>query len=353
MSDYDRGRTDEDHQAALRAESGLDTMYRTDAAIVQERVKLRAWPRLLGRFATHDLILFGHLLTMGVLVAMVFPAPGSHDVARRILSATALLIGACFIGRDPRLPSMLRSGFYRVAMVATVLSSYLMLRWTLPLVAPQSYDAALSKIDVAVFGVEPTLWLEPRMSPAIVEYLAFFYFSYFVILGVYALVALGPGSSTETSAEFAIGTAVVYGIGQLGYALVPGYGPTSFLASQYAGPLEGGFFWQAVLSTVSAGGAMKDIFPSLHTAGPVWYALFAWHRAKRTGALSWKLLAGVTTFFAMNIVVSTVALRWHYVIDLAAGLALAGSASWLSKRVVGWEKQLRDRASLRSAWDFS
>jgi len=327
-------------------------MYPSEATVISEQPKRRAWPRVLGRFSTHDLLLLTHLLTMGVLVAMVFPAPGTHDVARRILSTTALLVGACLIGRDPRLPAALRSGLYRVAMVATVLASYLMLRWTLPVVAPQSYDAALSKIDVAIFGVEPTLWLEPRMSPAIVEYLAFFYFSYFIISGLYALVALGPGSSSETSAEFAVGTAVVYGIGQLGYALVPGYGPTSFLSAQYAGPLEGGFFWQAVLSTVDAGGAMKDIFPSLHTAGPVWYSLFAWSRAKRTGALRWKLFALVTTFFAMNIVVSTVALRWHYVIDLAAGLALAGTASWLSTRAVGWEQRLRERAGLRSAWDF-
>jgi hypothetical protein len=327
-------------------------MYRSDVAVVTEPSSHRAWPRVLGRFSTHDILLLTHLLTMGVLVAMVFPAPGTQDVARRILSVTALLVGACLIGRGSLLPSALRSGFYRISMVATVLGSYLMLRWTLPLVAPHSYDAQLSKIDVAIFGVEPTLWLEPHMSPAIVEYLAFFYFSYFAISGLYALIALGPGSSTETSAEFAIGTAVVYGIGQLGYALVPGYGPTQFLSAQYAGPLEGGVFWQAVLATVDAGGAMKDIFPSLHTAGPVWYSLFAWHRAKRTGALGWKLLALVTTFFAMNIVVSTVALRWHYVIDLAAGLALAGSASWLSKRVVGWEQGLRERAGLRSAWDF-
>lgn len=320
--------------------------------MVTEPSRQRAWPRFLGRFSTHDLVLLGHLFTMGVLVALVFPTPGSHDVARRILTATALIVGACLIGRGTLLPTVLRSGFYRIAMVATVLGSYLMLRWTLPLVAPHSFDAALSHIDVAIFGVEPTLWLEPHMSPAVVEYLAFFYFSYFAINGIYALIALGPGSSTETSAEFAIGTAVVYGIGQLGYALVPGYGPTQFLSAQYAGPLEGGFFWHAVQATVEAGGAMKDIFPSLHTAGPVWYALFAWHRAKRTGALGWKLLAGVTTFFAVNIVVSTVALRWHYVIDLAAGLALAGSASWLSKRVVGWEKVLRARAGLRSAWDF-
>jgi hypothetical protein len=327
-------------------------MYQSEATVLSEQPKQRAWPRVLGRFSTHDLLLLTHLVTMGALVAFAFPAPGSQDVARRILSVTALLLGACLLGRDSRLPALLRSGFYRIAMVATVLGSYLMLRWTLPLVAPHSYDAQLSRIDVAIFGVEPTLWLEPHMSLAFVEYLAFFYFSYFVISGLYALVSLGPGSSNETSAEFAIGTAVVYGIGQLGYALVPGYGPTQFLSAQYAGPLEGGFFWQAVLSTVDAGGAMKDIFPSLHTAGPVWYSLFAWSRAKRTGELRWKLFAMVTSFFAMNIVVSTVALRWHYVIDLAAGLALAASASWLSRRVVGWENELRDRAGLRSAWDF-
>jgi hypothetical protein len=312
----------------------------------------RLLTRTLALFATNDLILLGHLFVMGALTAMAYPAEESLDVARRIVSTTIVLVGACILGRATKLPSRIRSVLYRVAAVATALASYLMLRWTLPLVAPHSFDAQLNAIDLAIFGVEPTLWLEPRMSPAIVEYLAFFYFSYFVLSGLYALVSFGPTSSRQTSAQFAIGTAVVFGIGQLGYVLVPGFGPTHHLASQYAGDLTGGFFWQAVLDTVQAGGAMKDIFPSLHTAGPIWYSLFAWHRAHETSSRRWKALAVVTTIFAAHIVVSTVVLRWHYVIDLAAGTLLATTAFWASKRATRWEQITRDRLGLRPAWGF-
>jgi membrane-associated phospholipid phosphatase len=309
--------------------------------------------RALALFAAGDLVMLGHLAIVWTLVVLAMPAAGAADAARRIEVCAAVLVLGCAIGRGTRWPALLRSLIHRVVAVGVVLASYLMLRWTLPVVQPGNLDAQLDRIDVALCGVRPTVWLEPWMTPTVVEVLAFFYFSYFVLCALHAAIAMRTGASAETSSEFAIGTSVVYGVGQLGYVLVPGVGPHAHLHDVYQGPLEGGFFWRCVLATVEAGSAMKDIFPSLHTAAPVWFALFAARRASRTGSRGWRWLAGVTAVFAANIVVSTVALRWHYVIDLVAGMALAALAAWLAPRVSSLEARWRRRAGLPSPWDLS
>lgn len=132
--------------------------------------------RLLALFAASDLVLLGHLLVMWTLVALAQPAAGTADAARRIEVCASVLIAACVVGRGTRLPERLRSLVYRVTAVGTVLASYLMLRWTLPLVQPGHLDAQLDAIDLALLGVRPTVWLEPWMTRPVVETLAFFYF---------------------------------------------------------------------------------------------------------------------------------------------------------------------------------
>jgi membrane-associated phospholipid phosphatase len=48
---------------------------------------------------------------------------------------------------------------------------------------------------------------------------------------------------------------------------------------------------------------------------------------------TWPLL----TFFAANIICATMFLRWHYVIDVFAGFALATLAALVAPRVTHWE----------------
>jgi hypothetical protein len=308
-------------------------------------------------FATHDLIIGGYLLLTS---SLVWRAGGGFDedralCARRLYASIGGLILACLIGRaETGIPATVRSWIYRVAGVAVLVESYLVLKQLLPIVQPGAVDGTLHAIDLALVGVAPTLWLEPRSSPAVVEYFAFFYFGYFwlclafVMLG---MVARGRDGAARC-AEFAIGTSFVYCIGQLGYMAVPAYGPVHHLATAYEAPLSGGFFWRSVLAAVEAGSAMKDVFPSLHTAAPTWFALYAARRATLTGSRTWFVVAAITTFMAPHIVVSTIVLRWHYLVDVAAGLALALLAAWLAPRLAALESRLRERAGWRPAWHF-
>ena len=61
--------------------------------------------------------------------------------------------------------------------------------------------------------------------------------------------------------------------------------------------------------------------PSLHSAGAFLFFLFAWHRAK--------ILVPLYALLLLFILVTAVASRWHYLIDVPAGTALA----WVSFRL--------------------
>ena len=302
-------------------------------------------------FALQDLILIAYLFAVSVLVWRAPPSDVKTWCARGLYACICAIVLACFAGRGlSQMSSTARSGIYRGVLVGVLLTNYLMLRVLLPLVRSDAVDGALLRVDLGLFGVEPALWLERFNRPGVVEWFSFFYFSYFWLGMIYMLALVWICRLGPHTAEFAIGTLLVFCVGQLGYTAVPGYGPARYLASSFHGPLIGGLFWWCVSRTVAVGGAMKDIFPSLHTAAPIWFTLYAFRRARRDAR--WRLPAGVTAFMAANIVVSTMLLRWHYAIDVIAGLLLASATALIAPRLAAWEDRFRRSLGYDAVWSF-
>ena len=298
-----------------------------------------------------DGILFGFLSTMRLLVALAAAGAARDGAARLVDGALLLLVVGVLVGRVlPGLPRAVRGVVYRTCIAGTLLASYLMLRDVLLVVRTDSLDAVLANLDARLFGVTPAVWMEAFATRAAVEYFSFFYFSYFVLLIGYTVVVVWLERPSRHTAVFAIGTLLVFGIGQLGYVVVPGYGPYLHLSSSFAAPLDGGFFWRLVQGAVQAGGAMKDIFPSLHTAVPTWLTAYAVQRARHDPR--WRVAALITGLFAGNIVVSTMFLRWHYGVDVIAGLSLAALAAAVAPRLARWEERRRARFGHAQPWAF-
>jgi nicotinamide riboside transporter PnuC len=89
-----------------------------------------------------------------------------------------------------------------------------------------------------------------------------------------------------------------------------------------------------VETAVRSGGAMLDIFPSLHTALPTLFALHSFrHRQRRPYRQSWLLVSAAV----VNIVIATLFLRWHYAVDVMAGVLLAVSAQRIA--VFAWRRE--------------
>jgi len=148
-------------------------------------------------------------------------------------------------------------------------------------------------------------------------------------------------------AEFAVGMTGIYCVGQTLYLLVPALGPHYAFPEWFAAPLPPGRWYDALMRTVAAAGAFQDVFPSLHTAGPLFLTLFAWrHRHTRPFGAVWR----PTAFIALNIVVATMFLRWHYVIDVVAGALLGLGAFAAATRLPAWEIRKRRARGAGPLW---
>jgi membrane-associated phospholipid phosphatase len=112
-------------------------------------------------------------------------------------------------------------------------------------------------------------------------------------------------------------------------------------------PLQGGMWWHIVDTAVRTNGAHKDIFPSLHTALPLVVWLFTFSRRKQAPFRYVWLPLG---FIVVNIILATMFLRWHYVIDVVAGASLALCAHFIALRVAEWEPKRRQALGLAPAW---
>jgi hypothetical protein len=236
---------------------------------------------------------------------------------------------------------------YRTSIIGTLLGSFFQLREILPAVSPWADDARIYAFDLRVFGFEPSVVFDHWVTPVTTEWFAFFYFLYFLILCVHVLPMVYWQRDKLLLGRFATTLLLLFLSAHLIYMIVPGYGPYWYLKDTFQHDLTGGTFWRLVRETVDAGGAQKDIFPSLHTAAPTTFAIFSFrHRKLFPFKYTWPVIA----FLATQIIIATMFLRWHYLIDIVAGLTLATTASLLGHRIADWEHAKRERLGLQPAW---
>ncbi|MCG8555888.1 MAG: phosphatase PAP2 family protein [Proteobacteria bacterium] len=238
-----------------------------------------------------------------------------------------------------------RALLYRVGMFAPMVGSYFTLRWYLPALQPHLLDAALLRIDEVLFGATPAVYMDSLVTSASVEWFAFFYYSHFYVLGLYLLPSLFFDSGRRMY-ELMIGAMLVIAIGHTIYTLVPGLGP--YAEHRFDNELTGGFWWAQVQQAVAAAGAQLDIFPSLHTACPCFFSL---HAIRYRHTPIYRYLWLPTSFIALNILIATMFLRWHYGIDVIAGVALALTAHRLSEAARRYELGGRRPADRQPVWE--
>jgi hypothetical protein len=298
-------------------------------------------------FASQDWLTIGYLTSLLIALAL----GKGHGRGPCIVRVSADLGAFVFVLTLVRL-QLLRWGamgtalLYRTAIMATLLASFFQLREILPAVSPWSVDDRIYAFDLRVFGFEPSVSLDAFVTPRTTEWFAFFYFLYFLILTVHVLPMLMQRDEVLLS-RFALGILLLFMVAHLLYMAVPGWGPYWYLKGTFQHELQGPTFWPLVRETVDAGGAQKDIFPSLHTAAPTFLALFSVrHRRLLPFRYTWPLIG----FLATQIIIATMFLRWHYLVDVVAGLLLATAATVIGQRIADWERARRERLGVQPAW---
>lgn len=331
-------------QANVRSDSLRASELRdTNDPTVKSGVK-----RMLAQFAIQDWFLALYLLVYFSAVWFAPPSEGRIMNLQRIgvlALCTLPVIAAVRTGlvRNAIIVPIL----YRAAVFAISVASYFMLKDLLPVVFTRALDKELYSLDLAVFGFEPAVWMDQFVNPYTTQWFSFFYYSYFIFISVYVLGFILFARNMTLLAEFTIAFMGTYCIAHLLYMAVPGYGPYRFLSHLFTNELPYVFWYARVRDVVDSAGAQIDIFPSLHTAGPTACFFFAVrHRKQKPFKYVWH----ITGFFAVNIIIATMFLRWHYVIDIVAGISLAGLMMYLATVLTPWEENFREKNGLQPVW---
>jgi membrane-associated phospholipid phosphatase len=271
-------------------------------------------------------------ITLLMLIALLF-LPGGASLFR--LLSTYLLLASALIGvawyRRKR-PG--KSGFslhilFTVALVLVLFNSVgeLIAALRLPLV-----DHQLIRIDALLFGVHPTVWMERFINPVLTALLQFAYISYYfmpIALGVTLIVH----GRTDDFEKALFGILLCFYVSYVGYILFPAVGPRFTLSGHQTTGLQAGPFITLIQETLNILEKNKtDAFPSGHTAIALVSLFYAWRMRE-------KLLALLLVPAVSGLIISTVYLRYHYVIDVIAGVALAAGtvslAPLLSRAISG------------------
>lgn len=176
-------------------------------------------------------------------------------------------------------------------------------------------DATLIAIDQRIFGFQASVALQRIVSPALTSWMQFAYiFHLFNIPIVACFIYLRR--PRDRFREMMCGLLVVSFLGLLGYVLVPAIGPMYTLHGQYTVALSTPLAaLNRQMEFMDFARIRRDVFPSLHVAISFVVWLYAWRNSKRL----FYILAPVI----LSLWLSTVYLRYHYLIDCIAGLALA------------------------------
>ncbi len=202
-----------------------------------------------------------------------------------------------------------------VVTVITVLSIFNSLGALIASIHPTTFDASLISIDHALFGVHPTVWIERLINPTLSAFLQFAYISYYFIPLSLGVVLIARGRLEEFE-EVLFGILLCFYLSYIGYLLVPAIGPRFTLAHLQTGSLQVSPFIEKIQDVLNSLEKNKtDAFPSGHTAVSLMSLYYAWEKRE-------KGLFAVLILLVTGLLISTVYLRYHYVIDVVAGIAL-------------------------------
>jgi hypothetical protein len=278
------------------------------------------------KLAAFDLVVLAYI---GVITAIVliFRPPGT--LLYLLYHATAASLIALVVAAHERFGGRLWTfcRFWYVGFLGG--AAFREMHFLIPQVHPfatHRFDRVLADLDRRWFGDVDGFFLSWRPL-AIFDLLHLCYWFYFVamfILGGALYVRKDWDRLREYLAVILTGLFLSY----LGYFLVPALGPHHFLSprpSELNGMLLGERLHKAILA---AEWTMPDAFPSGHALVSMIVIVMSWRLHRPT----FRIVAGPSA----GCVIATMALRYHYVVDVVASVAILPAAVCAGQALHRW-----------------
>ncbi|MCB0280402.1 MAG: phosphatase PAP2 family protein [Calditrichaeota bacterium] len=186
----------------------------------------------------------------------------------------------------------------------------------IPSIQTIDYDYLLIQFDHFLFNGHPTVWLEQFYHPVFAELLVYIYISFY-FLPIILIHRLNNRGKIEEAVYFKFIFFTGFYLSYLGYFSLPAIGPRFTLQQFQSFPIYGIWFTETIqhaLNTLEQ--INRDAFPSGHTMMTTLCAIYAWKYDRFLGKIYILLTVGM--------IIATVYLRYHYVIDVIAGLLFIG-----------------------------
>ncbi len=203
-------------------------------------------------------------------------------------------------------------------------------------------DQALIALDQRLFGFQASLVLQRIISPWMTAWMAFAYFFHIInipLVGCFLYVRRDRARFREMMS----GLMVVCFFGLIGYLLVPAIGPMYTLRNQYTVPLHQSLpVFNREFDFMNFARIRRDVFPSLHVAISFVVWLYAYRNSKK---LFW-----ILSPLILSLWLSTLYLRYHYLIDVVAGLILAPLSYLLANRLFRHFGEIPVSVAIPASW---
>lgn len=248
---------------------------------------------------------------------------------------TALLISQFIIIRFRDRNRFLRITYDLVFPIICVIILFDSLEWVVHYVNPKDIDPLLVRLDYIIFGNHPTVMLEMIMNPLLTDILQTAYSTYYFLPVILGITLVSDNQRKEFDRSLFLILFCFY-LSYLGYIIWPALGPRFALAHLQTQRLEGLFMAEPMRNLLNRlEGIKRDAFPSGHT-GVALTVLYLAYSYKRT--LFWIYLPVV-----ILLLFSTVYCRYHYVVDVVAGVILAIAAIFFGEIYYKWWEKRTER----------
>ncbi len=287
-----------------------------------QNISLKKYFNLLN---TTEIYTVGILLIYVILSVVFFNSvPNALDMFLQDMAIIALVFVIAYYADIYYFVGVARK-FYLVPFIYFI---YTQIHVFIPIINPILYDNLLISWDLFLFGGHPTQWLEKIANPNLTEYLQFAYMLFFfmpIAHGVELHFRKKDRQYSIFTRQILLGFYVSY----LLYLILPAIGPRFCLHDYYNLSLELPGLWLAdhFRHFIDAGGGIpsgvgnaadfvnRDCMPSGHsmmTLMNIWLAFkFRSH------------LRFVFLVLGSSLIFATIYLRYHYMVDLLAGVLFA------------------------------
>lgn len=191
------------------------------------------------------------------------------------------------------------------------------------IIFPGWLDTWINRVELKIFGDYPTVWMQKIVSVPLSEYMMMSYFSYYFLMPVLGGLLYFKNRIKEFD-QFLLVCAVAFYLSYLGFLFMPVEGPRYAIPDLHSVELVGILFAPMAQYVVNVAGLHGGCMPSSHVAVALVVMIFAIRYEK--------VLAWIFTPLILSLFVATVYGRFHYVLDVLAGILVGFLALFICER---------------------